>query len=104
MNKLKENVLNDVKKCGDTTIQAMKLPTMPPIQAMKLPALPTPPPPQNQLILIYMVLVYLLPLPLVFAYFLDITLSGLKIKNKGMKKNKINHQNDAICFKILYNE
>ena len=82
----------------------MKLPTMPPIQAMKLPALPTPPPPQNQMILIYMVLLYLLPLPLVFVYFLDITLSGLKIKNKGMKKNKINHQNDAICFKILYNE
>ena len=88
MNKLKENVLNDVKKCGDTTIQAMKLPTMPPIQAMKLPALPTPPPPQNQMILIYMVLVYLLPLPLVFAYFLDITLSGLKIKKQGNEEKQ----------------
>ena len=54
------------------------------------------------MILISMVLVYLLSLPLAFAYVLDITLSSLK--KPPMKKNKINHQNDVICFKKTYNK
>ena len=58
--------------------------------------------PQDLMILISMVLVYLLSLPLAFAYVLDITLSSLK--KPPMKKNKINHQNDVICFKKTYNK
>ena len=68
--------------------------------------------PYSQIILMSMVLVYLLSLPLVFVYSLHI----LKIKNKSMitrrlnmSKERINHQNDVLCFrfneeKILYNK
>ena len=77
---------------------------------MKLPApltLPSPPPPAlptlPPVILISMVLVYLLSLPLAFAYFLHITLLRLQIKSKSMK-NRINHQNDVICFRKIYNK
>ena len=48
-------------------------------------------------------LVYLLALPLVFVYFLHIMLPRLKIKKPSMK-NKINQQNDVICFKKIYNK
>ena len=76
-------------------IQAMKLPALLAMQPMKLPASPTPPP-QDQMILMSMALVYLLSLPLVFVYFLYITLFSLK--NASMK-NRINNQNDVICFR-----
>ena len=79
-------------------IQAMKLPALLTMQAMKLPASPTLPP-QDQMILMSMVLVYLLSLSLVLVYFLHITL--LRLKNKPMKKNKINHQNNVLCFRSL---
>ena len=59
------------------------------------------PVPQDQMILIFMVLVYLLSLPLVFVYFLDVTLSSLK--NSSMK-NKINHHNEFMSLKNLYNK
>ena len=42
-------------------------------------------------------------LPLVFVYCLHITLFNLKIKNLSMKK-RINHQNDVICFRKIYNK
>ena len=48
-------------------------------------------------------LVYLLALSLVFVYFLHIMLPRLKIKKPSMK-NKINQQNDVICFKKIYNK
>ena len=79
------------------TIQEMKLPGPPTLQ----PA-PTTPPPKDQMILMSMALVYMPSLPLVFAYFLHITLS-LKVKNLSMK-NRINHQNDVICFRKIYNK
>ena len=53
---------------------------------------------QYRMILMSITLVYLLSLPLVFAYFLHITLFSLKIKKLSMK-NKINHQNDVLCFR-----
>ena len=81
---------------------------------MKLPVLPTLPPalpaplPEDPVILMSMVLVCLLSLPWGFSYFLHITLPRLQIKNKSIK-NRINHQNDVICFKYddektLYNK
>ena len=114
MNKYKESILNDAKKGGgDIPIQAMKVPALLTIQAMKLTTLPTPlpplppaltpPPPQDQMILMSMALVCLLSLPLVLVYFLHIALFSLKIKNKSMK-NRINHQNDIICFRKIYNK
>ena len=92
----------------------MKLPALLAMQPMKLPALPTPlpplspalttpPPPQDQMILMSMALVCLQSLPSVFVYFLHITLLRLKIKNKSIK-NRINHQNDVICFRKIYNK
>ena len=70
---------------------------------MKIPAL-QPQPPQEQMILMSMALVYLLSLSSVFKYFLYITLPSLKIKNSSIK-NRINHQNDVICFrKNLHNK
>ena len=81
-------------------MQAMKLPALLTIEAMKLTALPTPLP-QDHMILMSMVLVYLVSLPLVFAYFLHITLFSLK--NLSMK-NRINHQNDVICYRKIYNK
>ena len=79
----------------------MKLPAILTMQAMKLPALPPLPPPsptpQDQMIPMSMALVYFLTLPLAFLYFLHITLF-LKIKNLSMK-NKINHQKDVIYFR-----
>ena len=56
----------------------------------------------SQMELMSMVLVCLWSLPSVFVYFLHITLS-LKIKNLSMK-NRINHQNDVICFRKIYNK
>ena len=58
MNKLKESILNDVKKkvVEILPIQAMKLPALLIMQAMKLPASPTPPP-QVQIIRMTRVLV-----------------------------------------------
>ena len=53
------------------------------------------------MILMSMALVYLLSLPLVFVYFLHITLFSLK--NSSMK-NRINHQNDVICFRKICNK
>ena len=53
---------------------------------------------QYRMILMSITLVYLLSLPLVFVYFLHITLFSLKIKKLSMK-NKINHQNDVLCFR-----
>ena len=63
------------------------------------------PVPQDQMILMSVAFVYLLSLPLVFDYFLHITLPRLKMKNLSMK-NRINHQNDVICFRSddLYNK
>ena len=49
----------------------------------------------------FMALVYLLSLLLVFVYFLDITLSSLK--NSSVKKT-INHHNDFMSLKNLYNK
>ena len=56
---------------------------------------------QYRMILMSITLVYLLSLPLVFVYFLHITLFSLKIvkKKKLSMKNKINHQNDVLCFR-----
>ena len=48
-----------------------------------------------------MALVYLLSFPLMFVYFLHKTLSSLKISSV---KNKINHQNEVICSKRIYNK
>ena len=114
MNKYKESILNDAKKGSrDIPMQAMKVPALLTMQAMKLPTLPTPlppmppalttPPPQDQTILMSMALVCLLSLPLMFVYFLHITLFSLQIKNKSMK-NRINHQNNVICFRKIYNK
>ena len=92
------------------TMQAMKLPTSLPMQAMKLPAPPTLPPPlpttpssQDQMILMSIALVYLRSLPSVFMYFLHITLFNLKIKISSVK-TRIDHQNDVICFRKIYNK
>ena len=96
------------KRVAETlAMLAMKLPAL----ATPLPSLPlalTTLPPQDQMILMSMALVCLLCLPLLFVYFLHITLFNLKIKNSSMK-NRINHQNDVICFrsddeKALYNK
>ena len=87
------------------SIQTLKLP----IQAMKLPAPPTLPPtllsapPQDKMILMSMALVCLLSLALVFGYFLHITLINLKIKKSSIK-NRINHQNDIIYLRKIYNK
>ena len=55
-------------------------------------------------ILMSMVSVYLLSMPLLFVYFLHMTLPRLRIKNLSMK-NRINHQNNVICFRSdLYNK
>ena len=56
----------------------------------------------SQMELMSMVLVCLWSLPSVFVYFLHITLS-LKLKNLSMK-NRINHQNDVICFRKMCNK
>ena len=102
MNKLKENILNDVKKCGDTTIQAMKLPTILPMQAMKLATLPTPPPPQDQMIIMLWRWYSCCPCHRRLCNFLRIT------KNKSAMNNLLN-QNDVIYYgfddeKTLYNK
>ena len=55
----------------------------------------------SQMELLYMMLVYLLSLPLEFVYFLHMTLFNLK--KKSSMKNRINHQNDVICFRKIYN-
>ena len=55
----------------------------------------------SQMELISMVLVYLLSLPLEFVYFLHITLFNLK--KKSSMKDRINHQNDVIYFRKIYN-
>ena len=78
-------------------MQAMKLPAPPALPPPLPPALPAPPP-QDLVILMSIVLVYLLSLPLAIAYFLHIKLLRLQVKNKSMK-NRINHQNDVICFR-----
>ena len=52
----------------------------------------------SQMMLMSMALVSLLSLPLAFVYFLHIMLLRLKIKNSSMK-NRINNQNDLICFR-----
>ena len=100
MNNVKESILNDAKKAAEIlAMQAMKLPaptTLPPPMPT---ALPTPPP----VILISMALAYLLFLPLAFTYFLHITLPRLQIKNKSMK-NRMNYQNNVICFRKIYNK
>ena len=97
MNKLKESILNDAKKdASNASNETTASPTLPP----PLPtALPTPP----QVILLSMTLVYSLSLPLAFAYFLQITLPRLQIKNESMK-NRINRQNNGICFRKIYNK
>ena len=64
MNKLKERILNDVKKVAEIlAMQAMKLPALPTPPPLLPPAQPTPLPPQYPVILISMALVYLLSLP-----------------------------------------
>ena len=99
MDKLNESILNDAKKVAERLpIQAMKPLALLPMQIMKLPALPTMQSPEDQMELIFIALVYLLFLLLAFAYFLHIKLLELQTKNKSMK-NKINHQNDVICFR-----
>ena len=80
-------------------MQAMKLPAPPTLPPPMPTALPTPPP----VILISMALAYLLSLPLAFAYFFYTTFPWLQIKNKSMK-NRMNYQNDVICFRKIYNK
>ena len=80
-------------------MQAMKLPAPPTLPPAMPTALPTPP----AVILISMALTYLLSLPLAFARFLHITFLRLQIKNKSMK-NRMNYQNDVICFRKIYNK
>ena len=80
-------------------MQAMKLPVPPTLPPAMPTALPTPP----AVILISMALTYLLSLPLAFARFLHITFLRLQIKNKSMK-NRMNYQNDVICFRKIYNK
>ena len=80
-------------------MQAMKLPAPPTLPPAMPTALPTPP----AAILISMALTYLLSLPLAFARFLHITFLRLQIKNKSMK-NRMNYQNDVICFRKIYNK
>ena len=77
----------------------MKLPAPPTLPPAMPTALPTPP----AVILISMALTYLLSLPLAFARFLHITFLRLQIKNKSMK-NRMNYQNDVICFRKIYNK
>ena len=79
-------------------MQAVKLmasPTLPPLLPAALPTLPP-------VILVSNSLVYLLSLPW-FVYFLHITLPRLQRKNKSTKY-RINHQNDVICFRRIYNK
>ena len=80
-------------------MQTMKLSAPPTV----LPPLPTALPTSPPVILISMALVYLFSLPLAFAYFLHITILRLQIKKKSMK-NRINHQNDVISFRKIYNK
>ena len=80
-------------------MQAVKLPVPPTLPPAMPTALPTPP----AVILISMALTYLLSLPLAFARFLHITFLRLQIKNKSMK-NRMNYQNDVICFRKIYNK
>ena len=63
MNKLKESLLNEVKKAEILAMQAMILPASPTLPPPLPTALPTLPPVR----LISMTLVYFLPLPLAFA-------------------------------------
>ena len=100
MNKLKESILNDERKVAEIlAMQAMKLPAL---QTLP-PPLPTALPTLTPVIIISMAFVYLLSLPLAFAYFLHITLPRLQINSKSLK-NRINNQNDVICFKKIYNK
>ena len=80
-------------------MQAVKLPAPPTLPQPMPTALPTPP----AVILISMALAYLLSLPLAFARFLHITFPRLQIKNNSMK-NRMNYQNDVICFRKIYNK
>ena len=67
MNKLKESILNDVKKgSGDTTNASNGTTALLTIQVMKLPVSPTPPP-QDQMILMFIALACSQSLPLVFV-------------------------------------
>ena len=81
----------------------MKLTAPPKLPPKPPPPLPTALPTSPPLILISMVLVYLLFLPFAFVYFLHMTLLRLQIKNKSVK-NRINHQNNVICFRKIYNK
>ena len=99
MNKLKGSILNDAKKGSGNTSNVSSettgATTLPPLLPTPLPTLPP-------VILISNSLVYLLSLPW-FVYFLHITLLRLQIKNKSTKY-RINHQNDVICFRRIYNK
>ena len=96
-NKLKESILNDEKKVAE--MLAMQATNIPALQTL-LPSLPTALPTLTPVIIISMALVYLLSLPLAFAYFLHIALPRLQVNSKSMK-NRINNQNDVICFKKI---
>ena len=105
MNKYKESILNDAKKGGDTTSAGNET-TSATTNASNETTSATntaiiPATTRSNDTYVY-ALLYLRPLPLVFVYFLHITHS-LKIKNKPMK-NRINRQNDAMCFRKIYNK
>ena len=100
MNKLKEIILNDAKKGSRDTTSASNETTNTSNETTNASnetasATNTATPHPQAQDLMSMVLVHLLSLPLVFAYILHI----LKLKNKPMKKNEINQQNDFICFR-----
>ena len=95
MNKLKKSILTMQKKVTEILpMQAMKIP----MQAMKLPMQTMKLPAQDQMTLMSMGLVCLGSLPSVLVYFLHVTLPRLKTKNR------INYQNDVICFGKIYNK
>ena len=97
MNKLKESILNDVKKgSGDTTNASSEATSATNNANNETSSFTNTATTGSNDTYVYGVGM-LLSLPLVLLYFLHITLPRLKIKKPPMK-NKINHKNDVICF------
>ena len=97
MKKMNENILSDAKKRGgDATNSSNETASATSNATNETTSVTNTATPQDQMILMSMALVYLLSLPLVLVYFLYITLFSLK--NASMK-NRINNQNDVICFR-----
>ena len=103
MNKLKKDILNDAKKgSGDTTNTSNET-TIPTTNASNeatgLTNIATTPA-NNTTTTCLWGWYTCCPCHMVLVYFLHITLS-LKVKNSSVK-NRMNHQNDVICFRKIY--